>query len=53
MLNNINVFYGLGVRCMVLTYNSRNFIGDGTGERVDSRLSNFGYGVVDRMNQMV
>jgi len=52
VLDNINVFYGLGVRCMGLTYNSRNFIGDGAGERVDGGLSNFGYAVVDRMNQL-
>jgi len=51
-LDNIDVFYGLGVRSMQLTYNLRNLVGDGCTERYQSGLSYFGVGVVERMNQL-
>jgi len=51
-LDNINLFYGLGVRVMQLTYNLRNFVGDGCTERYESGLSNFGVRVVERMNKI-
>ncbi|MEM4976941.1 MAG: membrane dipeptidase [Desulfurococcaceae archaeon] len=51
-LDRINLFYGLGVRMMMLTFNSRNYIGDGCAERTDSGLSYFGLEVVGRMNEL-
>ena len=51
-LNNIDLIYGLGVRVMQLTYNLRNFVGDGCTERYESGLSYFGVRVVERMNKL-
>jgi membrane dipeptidase len=44
--------YGLGVRIVQLTYNTRNLLGDGCLERQNSGLSKLGVEVVDRMNGM-
>jgi len=51
-LDRIDTLYGLGVRMMLLTFNSRNYVGDGCGERTDSGLSYFGLDVVERMNKV-
>ena len=51
-LNNIDLFYGLGVRAMELTFNFRNLVGDGCMERYESGLSHFGVKVLERMNQL-
>ena len=51
-LDNLDLFYGLGVRIIQLTYNFRNFVGDGCTERYESGLSYFGVDVVERMNQL-
>lgn len=51
-LDNIDLFYGLGVRVIQLTYNLRNFVGDGCTERYESGLSYFGAAVVKRMNKL-
>ena len=51
-LDRIDKLYGLGVRMMMLTFNSRNYVGDGCGERTDSGLSYFGLDVVERMNKV-
>ncbi len=50
-LSLIRVFAGLGVRAMHLTYNRRNVIGDGCGEKADAGLSDFGSCVVEEMNR--
>lgn len=50
-LNKLDFFYDLGVRIMQLTYNMRNFVGDGCTERADGGLSHFGIEVVKRMNE--
>jgi membrane dipeptidase len=47
---DVNYFYGLGQRVSQLTYNSRNLIGDGSTERTDTGLSDFGVAIVERMN---
>lgn len=52
ILDRVDVFHGLGVRSMGLTYNTKNFVGDGFDERTNSGLSYFGLQVVDRMNQL-
>ncbi len=40
----------LGVRIVQLTYNTRNLLGDGCLERINSGLSKFGIEVVEAMN---
>lgn len=49
-LNDVNTFYGMGQRVSQLTYNTRNLIGNGSTERRDEGLSDFGLAIVDRMN---
>ena len=49
-LARIDLFHKIGIRIMQLTYNNRNFIGDGCLEKVDGGLSLFGHRVVERMN---
>jgi membrane dipeptidase len=51
-LDDVNFFYGLGQRVSQLTYNTRNLIGNGSTERRDEGLSDFGVAIVDRMNQV-
>jgi membrane dipeptidase len=50
-LDLIEVAYGLGVRMMLLTFNVRNYVGDGCGERFDTGLTYFGLDFVERANQ--
>jgi membrane dipeptidase len=49
-VEDVNLFHGLGQRVSQLTYNSRNMIGNGSTERRDGGLSDFGVAVVERMN---
>lgn len=49
-LDNIDALYALGMRSFQLTYNYRNLVGDGCLERTNAGLSEFGIGVVARMN---
>jgi len=51
-LDRIDVYHRLGVRMMHLTYNRRNFIGNGCTERDDAGLSDLGIGIVRRMNEI-
>lgn len=51
-VDRLDMLYGLGVRCMGLTYNARNTIADGCTERTDGGLSGFGFKVIDRMNRL-
>ena len=43
-------FYRLGLRCAQLTYNSQNFIGSGSTDRVDGGVSDFGASIIAAMN---
>ena len=52
ILDNVNLFHGLGVRGMGLTGNTKNFIGDGFEEKTNIGLNYFGLQVVDRMNRL-
>jgi membrane dipeptidase len=47
---DVELFHGLGQRVSQLTYNSRNRIGDGSTERTNAGLSDFGVSIVERMN---
>lgn len=51
-LDRIDVLYGLGYRCMGLTYNDSNWIGGGRTEKGKTGLSHFGRDVVGRMNDL-
>lgn len=51
-LHRIAFFHALGIRVMQLTYNNRNFIGDGCLEGENSGLSLFGRKVVAEMNRV-
>ena len=51
-IDRLDVLYGLGIRCMGLSYNQRNTIADGSGEAEDGGLSKFGRKVAVRMNQL-
>ena len=49
---DVDLFHGLGQRVSQLTYNARNLIGNGSTERRDDGLSDFGVSVVERMNKV-
>ncbi|MBC7898237.1 MAG: membrane dipeptidase [Cytophagaceae bacterium] len=49
-VRDIDAFHALGQRISQLTYNSRNMIGNGSTERRDEGLSDFGVSVVEKMN---
>ena len=51
-LNRLDVLHGMGIRLAGLTYNRKNYIGDGQFERNDGGLSDFGIAVVERMNDL-
>ena len=50
-LSLVRVFYKLGVRVVQLTYNSRNFVGDGCEEKADAGLSAFGVKLIEEFNK--
>lgn len=51
-LDYVHLLHMLGVRIIQLTYNERNFIGDGCVEQADGGLSRFGRQVVKEMNRV-
>ena len=51
-LKNLDLFYSLGLRQIQLTFNWRNFAGDGCTERTQAGLSYFGVDMVKRMNEL-
>jgi len=50
--DDVSSFHSLGQRVSQLTYNSRNMIGNGSTERVDGGISDFGVAVVEEMNRV-
>jgi membrane dipeptidase len=48
----VEVYYRLGVRMMQLTYNLKNWVGDGCDELTDAGLSTFGRQVIREMNRV-
>jgi membrane dipeptidase len=48
--DRVQALWDQGVRILQLTYNHRNLLGDGSAERTDAGLSEFGVEVVARMN---
>jgi membrane dipeptidase len=51
-LKNLDLFYGLGLRQIQLTFNWRNWVGDGCTERTQAGLSYFGVELVEKMNEL-
>jgi membrane dipeptidase len=51
-VRNLDKLQAAGTRCIQLTYNSRNLLGDGCTERTNAGLSDFGVAVVERMNEL-
>jgi membrane dipeptidase len=51
-LSRIEALYTIGVRHMLLAYNTRNFVADGCAEPADAGLSNFGRQVVREMSRV-
>jgi membrane dipeptidase len=49
-LDRLDLFYDLGVRIVLFTYNRRNLIGDGCLEPANAGLSLFGRELVGRLN---
>jgi len=49
--DDVDLFYNLGQRVSQLTYNARNMVGNGSTERRDEGLSDFGVAIVERMNR--
>jgi len=50
--DDVNAFHSLGQRVSQLTYNARNMIGNGSTERIDGGISDFGVAIVERMNEV-
>jgi len=48
---DVPFFFGLGERVAQLTYNARNLIGNGSTERRDEGISDFGATIIDQMNK--
>jgi membrane dipeptidase len=51
-LDNLAMFYDLGLRVLQLTHNDRNSVGDSFREKTDAGLSRLGEEVVPAMNQL-
>lgn len=51
-LGFIYMLHRIGFRIAQLTYQRRNLLGDGCGEKIDNGLSNFGIQVVAEMNRL-
>jgi membrane dipeptidase len=49
---DVNFFYGIGQRVSQLTYNARNMLGNGSTERRDEGISDFGAAIIGRMNSV-
>lgn len=51
-INNLNQLYDLGVRLMTLTWNYSNSIASGVAEKADLGFTEFGYQVIDQMDNL-
>lgn len=49
---DVEYFHSLGQRVSQLTYNTRNLIGNGSTERRDDGISDFGAAIIERMNKV-
>lgn len=51
-LRLLSIFHELGVRIVQITYNERNYVGDGCFEETDCGLSHFGREVIEELNRL-
>ena len=49
---NLDTLHAAGTRCIQLTYNEHNLLGDGCTQKTDGGLSALGHTVVERMNEI-
>ena len=49
---DVKEFHQFGLRCAQLTYNSQNYIGSGSTDRVDGGISDFGVDIIKAMNEV-
>lgn len=52
VVDRADIAYGLGIRMALLVFNTRNYVGDGCGERTNAGLSYLGLELVERMNEL-
>lgn len=50
--DDVPMFYGLGQRCAQLTYNTQNYYGSGSTDRVDGGVSDAGARLIEKMNEV-
>ncbi|NKB55008.1 MAG: peptidase M19 [Alphaproteobacteria bacterium] len=48
----VDSYYEAGLRIVQLCYNTKNLVGDGSGERTDAGLSHFGVRLIERLNAL-
>ena len=51
-VDRAEIAYGLGIRMVLLVFNTRNYVGDGCGERTNAGLSYLGLELVEKMNEL-
>jgi membrane dipeptidase len=51
-IERAEIAYGLGIRMALLVFNTRNYVGDGCGERTNAGLSYLGLELVEKMNEL-
>lgn len=51
-LDNVDIFYGMGMRSAQITYNYQNWAGSGCKETGGSGLTSFGHQLVEKMNDI-
>lgn len=51
-VRDVETFHAVGQRVSQLTYNSRNMLGNGSTERRDEGLSDYGVAIVAKMNEV-
>jgi membrane dipeptidase len=51
-INMVETYYRLGIRSILLSYNTRNAIGDGIIEKIDGGLSKLGIKMIEEMNRV-
>ncbi len=51
-IDKVDILYGLGVRCIGVTYSRGNEFGSGLADKVDRGLTDLGHEFIDRMNRL-
>ena len=51
-LNNLDIYYNMGVRIILLTYNAQNLVGTGCCELFYNGVTYFGRKVIERLNEL-